>query len=72
MFIVIKGQACYIETMVQEWTISQLFKNFQGHRKILESNKLFFKDQGYNQFWEQIKGKSLALKDIWQPYFRGT
>jgi len=29
---------------------------------------MFFKNQGHNEFWQQIQGQSLALKDVWQPY----
>jgi len=30
--------------------MSQLFKVFQGRWKLLEDSKIFFKDEGYNQF----------------------
>ena len=53
--------------MVQQWTISQLFKNFQGRRKILMDNKMFLKDQGHNQLWWEIQEKTMALKDVRQP-----
>ena len=53
---------------MNNFTIVQFFKNFQGRRKIFDHNKMFLKDDGHNQFWQHIQGKSLALKDIWQPY----
>jgi len=31
-------------------TTLKIFKNFQGHRKILKDNKMFFKNQGQNEF----------------------
>ena len=27
-----------------------LFKNFQGRQKIFKDNKMFFKNQGHNEF----------------------
>jgi len=30
-------------------------------------NKMVFKDQGHNKFWQKIQGQFLALKDVWQP-----
>jgi len=29
---------------------------------------MFFKNQGHKDFWQQIQGQSLVLKDVWQPY----
>jgi len=45
-----------------------LFNDFQGRRKIFKNNKMFFKNQGHNEFWYLIQGQFLALKDVWQPY----
>jgi len=28
----------------------KIFKNFQGHRKVFKDNKMFFKNQGQNEF----------------------
>ena len=48
-------------------SIMNNFTIVQGWRKILKDNKMFFKNQAHNQFWQQIQGKPLALKDVWQP-----
>jgi len=29
----------------------KLFKNFQGRQKIFKDNKMFFENQGHNEFW---------------------
>jgi len=29
--------------------------------------KMFFKNQGRNEFWQQFQEQSLPLKDVWQP-----
>jgi len=39
------------QSTVKTWTIKTLFKNFQGRGKILKDNKMFFKNQGHNEFW---------------------
>jgi len=31
------------------------FKTVQGRNKMFKDNKMFFKDQGHNQFWCKFK-----------------
>ena len=50
----------------------KLFKNFQGRRKDFKDNKMFFKNQGHNEFWWQIQGQFSVLEDVWKPYLHAT
>jgi len=56
-----------LECQMSKMNTLKTIQNFHGRQKIFNNNKMFFKNQEHNKFWQQTQGQFLALKDVWQP-----